>query len=337
MSVNFLNSREKIASEYVARIHSGELTHDDELSFEKWVSADERNKIEYEKHLEAWNLSENLGEDEEFQTVASGQKAATIPGSTIFRIAASVLMVGALVLIASNFWIEAPQDTYSTMIGEQKSIVLDDGSIVTMNTNTKIVVDMTSDERYVSLEFGEAFFDVTRDEDRPFTVEAGERTVRVLGTSFNVLLDAERTKVGVIEGLVAVHDSDEEIPDFETIVTDEGDDKAITLEAGNLVTFQNMASIEPVKEQFEDVSRLDEWRKQIITFDEQSMLDVLKELNRYSSRKILVEDRDVVDLKVSGVFPLTDIEAILEGMEHSFPVNIIRYSDRIVIVGKKSG
>lgn len=336
MYFNFFNNREKIASEFVARLHSGELTTDDEKSFEMWLLEDPRNKIEYEKHLQVWSLSEDLREDCEFINEVSDYSAVNKASRNFMKIAVSIFFIGSIFMMTNYFWINKGQNVYSTMIGKQKTISLDDGSVVTMNTNTRILVDMSSDERFVKLEYGEAFFNVARDESRPFVVEAGERAVRVLGTSFNVLLDAERTKVGVIEGLVAVHESGEEILDFEAIVSSESNDKAITLEAGNLLTFQNMASIEPVKEQLEDISRLDEWRKQIITFDEQSMLEVLKELNRYSSRKILVEDREVVDLKVSGVFPLTDIESILEGMEHSFPVNIIRYTDRIVIVGKKS-
>ncbi len=336
MLIDFLNNREKVASEYVARLHSGELTQSDEDALEKWLAKDPRNKEEYEKHLNVWSLSADLEDDEEFQNEDFGKLGSRQGLKRYVGVAAMLLLILSTYLIIENFIVETNQNIYVTKIGEQKTISLTDGSTVTMNTNTKLSVRMSQEERFVTLEFGEAFFDVVRDEERPFSVVAGERTVRVLGTRFNVLLDGEKTKVGVVHGLVAVHDAQKEALRSNAIDSVMGQDEAIKLEAGNLVTFQNIASTQPVREKYEDLDRLDEWRKQIITFDEKSLMEVLKELNRYSSKKILVEDRDVIDLKVSGVFPLTDIDAILEGMEHSFPVNIIRYSDRIVIVGKNS-
>jgi ferric-dicitrate binding protein FerR (iron transport regulator) len=99
--------------------------------------------------------------------------------------------------------LKSPQQ-FKTEIGEQRSVLLKDGSRVTLNTASKIEVDMRKDRRLVRLVEGEAFFDVTHDAIRPFKVRAGNAVLSDVGTQFNVDMRPTRTTVTVIEGRVAV-------------------------------------------------------------------------------------------------------------------------------------
>src|SRR5690606_34952861 len=93
---------------------------------------------------------------------------------------------------------------YQTERAEHKALVLPDGSTVRLGALTSISLNYTDEMRYLVLEGGEAFFEVARDQRRPFIVQTGAITVKAVGTAFNVRRAAERVSVTVSEGAVDV-------------------------------------------------------------------------------------------------------------------------------------
>ncbi|MDR0780015.1 MAG: FecR domain-containing protein, partial [Pseudomonadales bacterium] len=95
-------------------------------------------------------------------------------------------------------------DSYATAVGERRQLNLADGSIVTLNTNTKIRFSFDKNVRDVFLDYGEGFFSVAKDASRPFRVHAGSRVVEALGTAFTVQHTAlgRELEVLVTEGKV---------------------------------------------------------------------------------------------------------------------------------------
>jgi len=91
-----------------------------------------------------------------------------------------------------------------TAVGEQSRFKLQDGSILSLNTNSKARVTWSAGERHIDLDRGEARFAVARDPSRPFTVTTTTASVRVVGTVFNIRAEPRTTQVAVLEGQVEV-------------------------------------------------------------------------------------------------------------------------------------
>jgi ferric-dicitrate binding protein FerR (iron transport regulator) len=136
-----------------------------------------------------------LGQDREGPIQGSLTKRVRL-----FALAASVL----LMIAAASAWIYTQRDTYTTGIGEQRSIALADGSTVDLNSRSKLRIRYTDNERDVELLKGQAVFRVAKDHTRPFVVEANGTRVRAVGTQFDVYRKTSDTIVTVLEGRVAV-------------------------------------------------------------------------------------------------------------------------------------
>ncbi len=93
---------------------------------------------------------------------------------------------------------------YHTQTGEQHRVLLADGSVVLLDTASEVRVDLNPSERHITLVHGKAHFEVTPDPSRPFLVDAGEGTVRAVGTAFSVYRQGSVVDVAVTEGKVEV-------------------------------------------------------------------------------------------------------------------------------------
>src|SRR5262245_16962284 len=109
-------------------------------------------------------------------------------------VAAGVAAILAFVVAAVWTYLSGPE-RYQTALGEQRSVILDDGSVVTLNTLSRVEVDFRRERRLIRLVQGEALFKVAPDHARPFDVIAGTTMIRAVGTRFNVDRRGERTTV----------------------------------------------------------------------------------------------------------------------------------------------
>jgi transmembrane sensor len=233
---------------------------------------------------------------------------------------------------------------FTTVVGEQRTVDLDDGSTITLNTGTQLLVDMTTNYRRIILEHGEAYFDVAADPTRPFTVNIGSRSVSVLGTQFNIRRSPDKFKLVVIEGVVAVHRKEEAVADTVPLLT--GNKHEILqlellgqrrIEAGWVAEYdavdKKMSAYQP-----DNINNLSEWRNGFVHFEGEPLYKVINELNRYSEKKILIEDADIINLNVQAILRFDRLNTTLKGLEKIFPIKITYHHDRIVVEGvdKKS-
>jgi len=118
-------------------------------------------------------------------------------GNQLFPLVAGL----ATLLLAVVVGFQVVKDpVYETAVGEQRAILLSDGSRLTLNTNTRLAVDYGEKLRRIRLVHGEAMFEVAKNPHRPFIVQTETEQVRALGTTFIVRNDAERVDVTLIEG-----------------------------------------------------------------------------------------------------------------------------------------
>lgn len=174
--------------------------------FEQWLHADARHGRAYRRAEHTWAVTGQLARREGADRPA--ERAERAPRHRRWskhwpRVVAATAAMLALLVGGPRLWL-AFQADYRTGVGETRTVALDDGSTVELNTRSAIRTHYRPDAREVRLLDGEAFFDVARDEQRPFRVHAGDEVVRVVGTAFNVHIDDAAVRVGVARGRVRV-------------------------------------------------------------------------------------------------------------------------------------
>lgn len=334
------------AAHYLARAYSGEMSVAEEQQFDAWLKESQKNRREYQAVLDAWDESDELLFFPEFANVEQGVgQGFDEVGETATRrkfgwaVAASLILATCIGLLSYNQFTGEPKlIQHTTRTGEQRTLTLADGSVVTLNTNSRLLVDFSDQNRRVILDRGEAFFDVSKDASRPFTVEAGNRSVTVVGTRFNMNRAEGPLSVAVVEGAVVVHRKEDQIlwnsqPNTIAENTRSGDQDQLLLTAGYVIDFGGDAVVKTVTESM--LQNYYSWREGIVRFDEEPLLEVVKELNRYTTKKLLIEDREVMDIHVSGVFDVGQLDDVIDGLEEMFPLRITRYTDRVVIMGRR--
>jgi RNA polymerase sigma factor (sigma-70 family) len=199
--------------------------------------------------------------------------------------------------------------SYETVLGEQRSVVLADGSIVTLNTSSAIDVRMEKDRRAIQLLSGEALFAVVHDAARPFDVVAGGTTVRAVGTQFDVDRRPGATTVTVVEGQV--------------LVSGTGEDR-LPLAAGQQVTLGTQAAHVPVRA---DTATAVAWTQRKLIFAHRQLGAVAAEFNRYNRQSIEIRSAELRGQEISGVFQANDPASFLMFLSRLPAVHIEKSRD----------
>lgn len=327
----------QVASD-VARISSGDESKQfAETVFERH-STDPTYRQEMEGAFELLSMVDSIEDSQVVQEILQRpMRKNRLPGMAV---AACLLAVVASVLLLSmpgwNNGKSLTAERYVTRVGEQRSITLNDGSTVALNTNSELLVVAEDQQRRVILKEGEAYFQVIRDATSPFVVEVGDHRVTVLGTSFNVYKQVGQFSVAVSEGGVAVHRAHEVI-DESLNLTSVNAESAKRLNSESIVKLVAGQAIEvdgdSMKYSQGSVEEFGAWRSGILSYADTPLDEIVKDLNRYSGKKILIEDRSIMDLKISAVIRVDRIGVSLRGFELSHGIRVKHLPDRIVLVG----
>jgi transmembrane sensor len=181
-----------------------------------------------------------------------------------------------LVVAGLIWWRTDGGPTYSTATGEQRTLKLEDGSIIYLNTRSSVRVSYSSNARDINLQTGEALFSVAHDPARPFRVFAGDIVVRAVGTQFNVLRRPDETRVALVEGKVRVSTSPETLAG-----TSADAPGSIQLSAGEQAT---VLSDGKVHTHVADPESSTAWRQRRLVFRDTELSEIAAEFNRYNRR-----------------------------------------------------
>jgi transmembrane sensor len=227
----------------------------------------------------------------------------------------------ALLALATLWYASASREEwYETATGEQRVVALTDGSRVALNTGTRIGVELGSHERLVRLERGEALFEVARDAQRPFIVNAATGYARAVGTRFNVQVDAGAVTVVVLEGRVEVAPSPAERV------------HAARLTAGESAAFVASGSLAAAAPERASIERIAAWRDGKLRFDAWPLEQAIAEHNRYAHKPIVIDGNVPDDVKVSGVFRIGDTQALLGALQELLDVTVVDAGESFSLV-----
>jgi len=250
-----------------------------------------------------------------------------------FRAAAAVL---ASVLIAAGAWFVHRQgQSFTTGLGEQRSIRLQDGSSVELNALSHIRVRFTPHERAVDLLAGQALFRVAKDKSRPFVVFSNDMRVLAVGTQFDVNRKRSGTTVTVLEGRVAILPSTPAEKGRLPLPTrSSGAEMPLELAEGEQATVTDRS---PTHLHHANLVTATAWRQQQLIFDSTPLPDVAEEFNRFNARQSVVESPQLADFHVSGTFSAVDpasLSHFLHFLEAQPGIEILESEDRIIIKKK---
>ena len=214
-------------------------------------------------------------------------------------LAASVIVAACL-----GWWLTLPRpEQFQTKVGEQRSVLLVDGSRVTLNTASKIEVRLHADHRVVELLKGEVLFEVAHDAKRPFDVHAGNVVVRAVGTQFDIDRRATHTAVTVVEGRVAM------------IAAGSRTGNLPVLSAGDRVVVDSAGP--GAVEHDVNLAERTAWTQYQLVFHHWSLGEVADEFNRYNVGRIAIRSPSLREQEVTGTFRSNDVAsfvAVLAGI-----------------------
>lgn len=229
---------------------------------------------------------------------------------------ALLLVVGLGAALHQAGVVDRMRADHATTVGEIASIRLQDGSTVTLNTDTALTVRFQGGERRIELLRGEAFFDVAKDPTRPFTVTSGALSATARGTRFDVAsAPADGVEVQVEEGRV-------EVAEGARIAMLDAGDAAVRGPSGEIA--KTTAAI--------DVGDATAWRDGKLVVSGRRLGEVLATIERYRRGRIVVLDQRAAKLRVSGTFDLRDTDQAIASIEASLPVTTTRLTGALILI-----
>lgn len=222
--------------------------------------------------------------------------------------------IAAAAILVSWILLPSPFQIYRTGPDGLSRIVLADGSAVIMNANTELRVHFTRATRTVLLLRGEAHFSVIHNTRRPFEVYARDRIVVAVGTAFDVrLATGHDVEVTVTEGRVALledHAAHPQPGGFPLQTISAGQDALLT--ARDMIV-RRVPSAE--------ISHRLAWQSRELSFGGQTLSEAVAEFDRYTNRKIVIDDPSIASLEIGGTFRALDVDSFIAALGRAFGVS----------------
>ncbi|MCO8161257.1 FecR family protein [Pseudomonas sp. 21LCFQ010] len=277
--------------------------------FEAWLAADER-------HRQAWQQMQAmlgaLGDVPARAVAHPSLRTARRPvtGSRRRRRWPQAALAGAVLALiiavapqASLSW----RADYSTATAVTREVRLSDGSRVLLAPDSAISLSAES-PRQVTLLKGQAYFEVVPDPARPFVASAGEMSVRVLGTAFDLNLQGQRGEVALQHGQVQVENARKQsaLQLSERLLP--GERLQVDWASGKV----QRSTLDP--------ARVAAWRQHMLYVEDLSVAEVVGRMQRYVPGWIVVADSALASRRISGVFDLRDPDRALQALARSLNV-----------------
>ncbi|MGH8258836.1 MAG: FecR family protein [Steroidobacteraceae bacterium] len=330
------------AAAWLAGLRDSTRTSELEGRFRRWLAASQTNRLAWERQNDAWELAGGLqGRLELQRSRRAGRPRARPSNGARMLFAVAAVLSAALVALLLSRLIALRAETVTTATGERRTAILHDGSRVTLNTDTRMVVRYERAVRRVRLIRGEALFQVRKAPDRPFIVMTGEWEIRALGTAFEVRRNGRNDiSVTLIEGRIKV------VPiggarNARALLESESSGgaraasaQARTFEATLLDSPGERVTFAAHRTPYIDHPLLRQviaWQSGDVVFDYTPLPEAAREMNRYSARQIRVEGPGMASLHVGGLFQAGESVAFARAIAETFGLDMRDEGEQIVL------
>jgi len=320
-------SIDRDAADWAARLDAGDLTPDQENTLQHWLAGDTR-RLGALARAQALMASPDIAE-------ALAPARSPILSRRGFLAAAAASAAGAAYLVSRGE--HGIVTDYASAVGEIRVIPLEDGSKITLNTDSAVSVEFRPHSRLVRLARGEAYFEVAKNPDRPFIVSGPAAQARAVGTAYSVRLgDAEHMQVRVTSGRVAVEPQPSKLADSLRLspIADNGAYLDANQQADVRVVGdgpwkgQVQVSIKDVTP--DRVERELMWREGLLSFEGETLAEALGEFSRYSHQTVVAQGPAARE-RVSGLFSATDPAGFARAIAISLKLKTKQENNAIVI------
>jgi transmembrane sensor len=303
------------AAAWVAQLHDEQRSPHLEARVHAWLGESEDHRRAFNRMTHVWERSGLI------QLRARSDASAPRPNrrsQVTPRAVALAAALGFAGIAIVYFWRD---NAVVTGVGQQQVRLLQDGTRVVLNTDTRIEVNYDERARRVQLIRGEAWFDVSKRPNWPFVVSVDGQEIRALGTSFIVRHDdGQNLSVTLVEGRISVAPiaRNEEAPSQAPQVLAPGQ---------RLVISRNHA---PTVDRPE-LARITAWERGRVEFEEAPLGDAAREMNRYSRTHVAIADGAVAQLRIGGVFRAGDSDEFVRVVTAAFGLRAERSGDTIML------
>lgn len=283
--------------------------------FQHWLAKHASHAAAYAEAEKLWANLEPL-KTGHVPDLSAARKAGVQP-----RAGRASLIALLATVLATGWWLDYRVEpvSYATAIGRRQAITLADGSTIQLNARSRLSVKLSWCRREIALLEGDALFDVTHQPLRPFTVQAKGLQIRDIGTRFTVRQRAERVRVSVLEGEVALK------PDHAWL--------GQSLVAGHSRELDQNGHLQAIENS--DTAQETDWFAGRLVFEHAPMAEIVEELERHHAIRFVIADPSLGKKTLSGSFDITDLQPFLRAVETMLPVRVIRQKDRIVLSGRR--
>jgi len=345
---------ESEALAWIAQLNGDDISEKDLAAFREWVNRSPAHQKEIRELSEIWsdlNILTVMDEpirkaDKVSKQLRKNRARLQWKRRLLFPAAISVMALSAIFVFPLVTGNETPTSSYEANVsipfvfktakGEHQTHTLEDGSIITLNTDSRIEVDYTNGQRNIRLLRGEALFSVAHDEQRPFLVFANDGIVRAVGTEFSVHITDAAMEVIVSEGSVELSTLKPTKP--ATSVTTKASSSATKvaslgiIKAGHTAQIKNsQASIANVSEDVIDAEL--SWRVGLLEFKGEGLEEAINEFARYNELDITIVDPELKDFPIGGVFATDKFDSFLTGLP-TYGIKVEKAEDSRVFLSK---
>jgi len=332
------------ASDWIVKMDRG-LSSDEKIALQEWMQDSPENHSTLMQMTQLWDkmdamtrLSDLFPKPTRHASQTQTQRSNLIESwlKPVPAIAASIALATVLGLWAILGNLDNNNNSYQTAIGEQSTVMLPDGTKMTLNTNTSVTVAYSDQQRLLHLTQGELHVSVAKDKDRPLSVMAGGKVIQAIGTEFNIeITSQQKIELVVTEGKVKVgiqQKPEKQIASIEPLTLPSD---ALTVSAGEEIMLGE------AKEQITEVSAEDiavklSWQKGNLIFRGESLEEAVREVGRYTSVEFVFIDENLKKMRVAGLFKAGDVQGLLATLRENFDIVSQRDGNgKVLLSGKK--
>ncbi|SFL46970.1 FecR family protein [Pseudomonas sp. NFACC46-3] len=302
------------AAQWFVRLQAPAMSVEERQRFEAWLDEHANHRDEIQLLQGIWSATDLLPKERLRALCEPPAKRPKRRPLLRYAVAAGLFAVALGLGLFSGLSSSTDYSgEYATVLGERRHIALPDGSMIDLNSRSRVRIQFAHRQRRVELVEGEALFSVEHDAGRPFTVDAGNGQVTVTGTRFDVRRDADKTRVAVAQGSVKVQGR--AAPPAQLAI--------LTAGLGTQIDAQGKVATPYAV----NAEALTAWRNGKLVFNNAPLKEVAEEVSRYRTRPLRVGSAAVGDLRLTSVFRADDPEALLKALPSILPVAVRNLDD----------
>ncbi|MDP9781567.1 FecR family protein [Pseudomonas fluorescens] len=302
------------AAQWFVRLQAPAMSVEERQRFEAWLDEHPNHRDEIQLLQGIWSATDLL--PKERLRALCEPPAKRPPSRPLLRYAVAAGLFAVALGLGLFSGLSSSTDysgEYATAFGERRHIALPDGSVIDLNSRSRVRIQFAHRQRRVELAEGEALFTVEHDAGRPFTVDAGNGQVTVTGTRFDVRRDADKTRVAVEQGSVKVQGRDAPRTQYVSLTPGLG----TQIDAQGKVATPYAVNAEA----------LTAWRDGKLVFNNAPLKEVAEEVSRYRATPLRVGSAAVGNLRLTSVFRSDNPEALLKALPNILPVAVRTLDD----------